>query len=80
MGNARMSKLDIMNLMGNAAAQKASQVSGKNQAPNDEEDSLNSQNPKAKKPVQGMKSKPASASNSQGKDKGKFVGPGKAKM
>lgn len=73
----KMSKLDIMNLMGNAAAQKSQQSAGANQMPNDEEDPLNSLTPKAKSAPQGQKSKQVAAMKEQGKGKGKMVGPAK---
>jgi hypothetical protein len=72
---APMSKLGIMNLMGQAANKK-SQMGGQNQMPNDEEDPINSGTPNANTAPQSTKSKKVAAMKEQGKGKGQMAAPG----
>lgn len=62
-------KLDIMNLLGDAADQK----SRMNVQPEDEEDSLNSKSPGAKKPPQSIKKNQVAAIKAKNAGKGKMI-------
>lgn len=69
---AKQSPLEIMNLLGKAANKKA-QMSGQNQAPNDEEDPLNSAQPSQGKAPQSVKSKQVAAMKEAGQGKAKMA-------
>lgn len=68
----KMSPLDIANLMGQAAVQKA-QTMGASQAPNDQDDPQNSETPMASKSPASTKAKRVAAAKEQEKQKGKVL-------